>query len=313
VVTAVSGVIGPLPTKPVPCEPVTATLTIQSTLYGTTTTDGTVRTTETRSFSSEFPLLGCALSDIDLGTTKTACIAHPTPRAIDHHEEGQGLVPLVARADDNCESGKRVIDVVLFPSNHLDDGAAIKAKLNADMSPDAPGGKKLDSFTVIESTTEPVFFAFVYIKQVQISYVVDHLLSKHGLSNQWSLLPPPPDASPPSSKRRHPRHVVQQTGRHHNKTAARSSGQEQEQKQEQFYRLNKRTADRGSNWGPSHLSIPPGGTGSSMTGSRKKRAETGSTNTSAMSRSAMGNLFTSSRMASTPPTMPLTASGTLAT
>jgi chitinase len=265
VVTAGGGGLGSLPPKPVPCEPVTATLTIQSTLYGTTTTDGTVRTTETRSFSSEFPLLGCALTDIDLGTTKTACIAQPTPRAIDHGEEGQGLMPLAARADDDCEAGNRIIDAVIYPSNHLDEAAAIgfKAKLTAEMSPNAEGGKKLEGFTVIEST-DPVFVAFVYIKQVKLSYVTDHLLSQHGFGKEWAILDPPTpaDTSPPQSKRSHPRHVViPQTGPGHNKTAARGGGQEQDQdqdqEQEQLHRLSKRMADRGSNWGPSHLSIPP--------------------------------------------------------
>jgi chitinase len=264
VVTAGGGGLGSLPPKPVPCEPVTATLTIQSTLYGTTTTDGTVRTTETRSFSSEFPLLGCALTDIDLDTTKTACIAQPTPRALDHGEEGQGLVPLAARADDDdCEVGNRIIDAVLYPLNHLDEEAAVRfrAKLTAEMSPNAEGGKKLDGFTVIEST-DPVFFAFVYVKQVKLSYVVDHLVSQHGFGEDWAILdpPPPPEASPPKSKRSHPKHVIPQTGPGHNKTAARGGGQGQEQEQgqpEQLHRLSKRMADRGSNWGPSHLSIPP--------------------------------------------------------
>ena len=62
----------------------TATLTIESTSYSTTTTEGTVQTITTHTFSSEFPILGYALTDVTLSTSKTAYTTpKATPRAVD--------------------------------------------------------------------------------------------------------------------------------------------------------------------------------------------------------------------------------------
>jgi chitinase len=248
--TVSGGLIDP-PAKPTDCEPVTATLTIQSTLYGTTTTDGTVRTTETRSFSSEFPLLGCALTDIDLGTTKTACIPKPTPRSVNGQEEE--AQPLAARADDDCDDDPdRLVDVAIFPLDPLDDGTRFKDKLNADSNPESPEDKKFDSFTVIEST-DPIFVAFVFVSQVKRSYLMSDLLLKHGLGGDgWYMEEPPPffkrsqpgdaqgsDDDDIPSDYLQPLHVDDV-----NRTA-------------DFGRLTKRTGDHGVSWAPSHLGVPP--------------------------------------------------------
>ena len=91
--------------KPEPCKTTTATLTIETTSYGTTTTQGTVRTTTTRILSSEFPILGCAVTDTSTATTVTACNAKPTPtfglrrRSVDIASKGAAAVGSPALVD----------------------------------------------------------------------------------------------------------------------------------------------------------------------------------------------------------------------
>ncbi|KAM7195912.1 hypothetical protein V8F20_007277 [Naviculisporaceae sp. PSN 640] len=105
------GQIATEPPEPSACEPTTAMLTIESTSYGTTTTQGTVRTTATRTLSREFPLVGCAVEDVSTATTTQGCDAQPTPRA--------------AAADED--------------------------KLKRDSNPNVFGGRKLERFNVIEA------------------------------------------------------------------------------------------------------------------------------------------------------------------
>jgi len=170
-------VLPPPPATPVPCEPTTATLTIESTSYGTTSTDGTIRTTASATFSREFPILGCALTDATIATTTTACDA-PQRRAAratsaasaagyDQTPEDAGAgVALDVRSTDNELAARAPTfcftfwDVVLYPVNHFDAATDLKKKLSQDIN------VRLAAFEVVEST-DPVFVAFFYLTKAQ--------------------------------------------------------------------------------------------------------------------------------------------------
>jgi hypothetical protein len=143
-----------MPSEPDPCDPVTATLTIESTSYGTTTTQGTVRTTATSTLSQDFPIVGCSVEASSTATTTTGCAASAT---------GPG-------APACSDPPPVIVDSVVFLRDMFADTSALKAKLSADSQPNAQDGKKLDSFNVIEAPALG-FTAFIYLTRVQENYI----------------------------------------------------------------------------------------------------------------------------------------------
>ncbi|KAK3984235.1 hypothetical protein QBC44DRAFT_388980 [Cladorrhinum sp. PSN332] len=265
--TVGAGGFPPEPLAPTPCEPVTATLTIESTSYGTTTTEGTVRTITTRTFSSEFPILGCALTDMAFSTSKTACAApKATPRAVHddtargassregegegeakggHDVAGHGLVPAVAaRApEDDCDEDddSLLIDIALLPRDHHSLNEVLKDVLGI-----AKTKNRLESYTVVGSE-DPVFVAFIYLTNIRTKYFTKMQWDNLELIGRSIVLPAPP---PESARKRSADIMGIDNGNvRNNKTAV---GRHQER-----HALVKRTSDRGGNWGPSHLGVPP--------------------------------------------------------
>ncbi len=191
------GVFPPEPPRPTPCEVMTATLTIQSTSYGTTTTDGTVRTISTRSFSSEFPIMGCALTDTSIETTKTACAARSThllPRAA--FETPRAIEPSQPAGDDMVAEPKRLRPRLLPRQEPSEDGSdcededdptlvyayctltdsndpdrAWRDILTNKMNPSNPAGIMLQNFTVIETTVPQRVVAFVFLTNVRRDFL----------------------------------------------------------------------------------------------------------------------------------------------
>jgi chitinase len=172
------------PPKPTNCETVTATLTIESTSYGTTTTEGTVRTTATSTFSSEFPILGCALTNTAIGTTQTACDVKPTPttlfrRHVDTEvlpetpalvEDGviatQRRTPLTVRGNGNCQQ-ETLVDAYCTLSDATDDGAHWRGVLEDNKNEIDPAMKWFADYTVIEITRPQRIIAFVFFTQIE--------------------------------------------------------------------------------------------------------------------------------------------------
>ncbi|RYO76931.1 hypothetical protein DL762_009601 [Monosporascus cannonballus] len=109
-----------VPPEPNPCERTTTKLTIESTSYGTTTTQGTVRTTTTPTFSREFSMVGCAVKDTSTTSTTTACDA-PTKRAVapiaeDEDSEFAELVIFPNAASYGIENTGMTIPVLQPPN-----------------------------------------------------------------------------------------------------------------------------------------------------------------------------------------------------
>jgi chitinase len=185
--------------KPTPCEVTTATLTIESTSYGTTTTEGTVRTITTRTFSSEFPILGCAITDATVATSVTACSA-PTPlvrrfddaiSAVAAHQDDSGSIandsedrrdaihsstatvlgaPLGIRADgDQCED-PRLVDAFCTAKDRLDEAKAILWKQMIENERNA-NPRKYEEYTVVEISEPFYIVGFVYLTQIRRDYL----------------------------------------------------------------------------------------------------------------------------------------------
>ncbi|KAK4171728.1 hypothetical protein QBC36DRAFT_365448, partial [Triangularia setosa] len=262
------GTVGPLPTpaKPIPCEPVTATITISTTSYLTTTTQGTVRTISSRTLSSEFPILGCALTDATISVSKTACATpRPTPRSIDDGVAGPEVESKLAVRDDDedwgedCDDSEKLIDVVVVPADPLSANSLITAELDLARTENHSGGKKLDSYTVISSDT-PLFVAFIYLKNVKEGYA-KKLRGQFGvrhfsppLAGQAYRIPPPP-FSPPTTPPGRKRHAAATSLVQTNTTQERVANVQRRHQQNQ--RVVKRTTDYGPNYGLAHLGIPP--------------------------------------------------------
>lgn len=185
-----AGEIVSVPPKPGACKPTSAILTIETTLYGTTTTQGTVSTTATRSFSSEFPIVGCAVEDVSISSIVTSCevrVAAPTPRAVagraGDSESGSAVVALdaesegrvVARAGEGC-TPPEIVDAVLFPADHKAMSTLIQARLAWDKN----DGKLVD-FNVIDAPAAG-FTAFIYLTRVRKDYLENELVGKFGVS-----------------------------------------------------------------------------------------------------------------------------------
>jgi hypothetical protein len=139
-------------------------------------------------------MLGCSVEDSTTAATTTACDA-PTPRAVaPAGAVTGGLVELrendlVARAD--CDP-PAVYDVVLYPTDPYADISALRTKLATDSQANAPGGKKMQSYNVIEAPAAG-FTAFIYLTKVQADYVMSDLNGKFGVS-EISPWPPSMDA-----------------------------------------------------------------------------------------------------------------------
>jgi len=167
------GVIPTLPPKPAACEPTTATLTIESTSYGTTSTDGTVRTTASSTLSHEFPIVGCAVEDWSTATTKTACDARATWSPLKNRDpdivsDNDGLERVTARqnsdSDSDCDESE-ILDALVWPASHTGgDKSGFLAKLDA-----AVAAGMLESYNVIEAKSAG-FTAFIYLNKL----VTDH-------------------------------------------------------------------------------------------------------------------------------------------
>jgi hypothetical protein len=156
-----------VPEEPTSCERVTAMLTVESTSYGTSTKDGTVTTTASKTLSNEFPLVGCAAKDTATATTTKACNAQPTARALglSAGEDNENTVDedgerLAARAPP-CEPD--FVDAVFFPYNHYD-VSQLRARLISEQT--AADGPKLESINEIRADRAG-FTAFFYVKNYQ--------------------------------------------------------------------------------------------------------------------------------------------------
>lgn len=132
-------------------------------------------------------MLGCSVEDSTTATTTTACDA-PTPRAVAPARvltdvrrdldflESAPYNHLAPRA--NCNPV--LLDVVMYPANHFGDYSALKTKLRADSQANAPGGRKLDSFNVIEAPSVGLT-AFIYLANVRADYVQNELRGRLGV------------------------------------------------------------------------------------------------------------------------------------
>ncbi|KAK0736577.1 hypothetical protein B0T21DRAFT_411737 [Apiosordaria backusii] len=253
------GLLPVTPPAPNPCKPVTATLTISTTSYGTTTTEGTARTITTRTMSSEFPILGCALTDATVSVSKTACATpRPTPRSIDDEAAGSELGSTLVTRDDgedsgeDCDDSEKLIDVVVVPDNPLSANSLIIDELNLAKTENHEGGKNLEDYTIISSAT-PTFVAFFYLKNVKEGYA-KRLRGQFGLAGQaYRIPPPPPPSTPPTTPPGRKRHIVKSLVQTNTTLESAANVQRRRQKQ----KLVKRTADYGPNYGLAHLGIPP--------------------------------------------------------
>ncbi|KAL2134442.1 hypothetical protein VTI74DRAFT_154 [Chaetomium olivicolor] len=265
------GQLANLPPKPTPCEPTTAMLTIESTSYGTTTTEGTIRTTASRTFSREFPMLGCSVEDSTTAATTTACDA-PTPRAVAPArapmDEGSD-VDLVEPAFDNRLAGRApdcndpaLVDVVMYPENHFGDYSALKAKLSADSHPNSPNGRKLESFNVIEAPAVGLT-AFIYLANVQTDYVLNELNGQFGLSKSVTRLGVP---VPPPGWTSRKRAAVNETADDNDVDDGEATAHQgnveivtyhNDTETANHNKLGKRFASSMKAWAPSQLSVPP--------------------------------------------------------
>jgi len=220
-------------------------LTIESTSYGTTTTQGTVRTTATRTLSREFPIVGCAVEDSAAATTTEARdTQRPRARAVAVHVDvKEGVVEdheahaLAARA---CEDPV-LVDAIVMPTDHYASHAGLKSSLTQESSPNALGGRKMESFHVIEAPAVG-FTAYFYLTKVRKDYLTGQLLGKFGLSAEFMGIPEP--ASPPPGW----------TAKMKRKTSAQGNDTTTVGNPKKF---SKRLADVFSAWTQSHISVPP--------------------------------------------------------
>ncbi|KAK4675336.1 hypothetical protein QC764_0076990 [Podospora pseudoanserina] len=189
------GMLSVTPPAPNPCKPVTATLTISTTSYGTTKTQGTVRTITTRTMSSEFPILGCSLTDATFSVSETACATpQPAPRSLDERAVLDDVPSELKEDDDTAGSETRLklfgrdcdtnmVDVIFIPTDPLSTNIRFRQQLEVSRMEGHVGG-----FTVIEST-DPVFVAFFYVKKVSTAYA-NFLLNQGDDLGVSSVLPP---------------------------------------------------------------------------------------------------------------------------
>ena len=159
------------PAEPESCETVTAMLTIETTSYGTTTTDGTVTTTATRVLSSEFPMLGCALTDTSTATTVTACDARSTPTAV----LGRRADPIITRG--GCEDENTMRDV--FCTLHHPEDPNPDVWLNQLNVDENAQEDHFEEFMPVSIRQPSNFVAFVFFTQVRLGYLEDRLNGQH--------------------------------------------------------------------------------------------------------------------------------------
>lgn len=108
--------------------------------------------------SSEFPILGCALTDLTVSVSKTACASpQPTPRSIGERDD--------TLDDDDCEDDDEWADFALVLNNPL---SKISGALRAELE-DAVSGQELDDWTVI-TIDDPVFTAFIWLYDARKAY-----------------------------------------------------------------------------------------------------------------------------------------------
>ncbi len=188
--------------KPEPCETTTATLTIETTSYGTTTIQGSVSTTTTRILSSEFPILGCAVTDTSTATTVTACNARPTPtfglrrRSVDTvaaRAAGVGSpasvddadvtaarrrIPLTVRADEDSDEDSdegcpppTLFDAFCTPENPRNEAESDEWKDMLGNDQDDPDDYYFEDFKVVEITEPELYIAFVFLTKARIDYL----------------------------------------------------------------------------------------------------------------------------------------------
>ncbi|KAI9150631.1 Chitotriosidase-1 [Paramyrothecium foliicola] len=237
------------PPQPNPCKPTTAKLTIESTSYGTTTTGGTVKTTSTKTFSREFPLVGCEIEDVSTAFTTTAC-ARPTARAVDPLATGtssddqsnaeEAGAELAIRAPNTC--GPKLIDYVVMPENHNTMLDALRQRLQADV------GKRLQGFNEI-SAPSVGFTGFFYLTQVEETYIEDVLMknpSTYKLSEDGYRFSAP---TKPKSWSPSKRSATDDWLEDELSETASLNGTENE--------LEKRLENAYSAWAPSMISVPP--------------------------------------------------------
>jgi chitinase len=164
------------PAEPNPCETVTATLTIETTSYGTTTTGGTVTTTATRILSSEFPMLGCALTDTSTTTKVTACEARPTPASARRRRADEATGPPIIERDD-CDNEDTRHDVYCTLNNPEDESTQVWInQLNMDEHDQTYQFKE---FMPVGIRNPSTYMAFVYFTQVRIGYLEQRLNGQH--------------------------------------------------------------------------------------------------------------------------------------
>ncbi|KAI1854021.1 hypothetical protein JX266_001162 [Neoarthrinium moseri] len=255
-----NGQIASTPPEPEACEPTTATLTIESTSYGTTTTQGTVRTTATKTLSREFPIVGC-VEDNTIATTVTAC-DRPTARAVAPAAGVPAKATGVSAASDLLVGGAAegrdltpragcdppvLVDAVIFLENPTSSANPLRRKLTTDSASSAPGGPKLASFKVIEAPSAGVV-AFFYLEKVQKNYLEESgglKLRNFFLIGSIVIITP---TTPPSSwtpSRSADQESIDQGPS--NETALLPSE----------HGLWKRTEDFLKGWAPSQISVPP--------------------------------------------------------
>jgi chitinase len=244
-----------VPPEPAACEPTTAMLTIESTSYGTTTTQGTVRTTATQTLSREFPLVGCAVEDAATATTTQGCDAQPTPRALAADGAGTALEPieepeqLVARQTTGCNN-PTLIDAVIIPTDHFANQGSLRSRLTQEARPDAFTGRKLESFNVIEAPALG-FTAFIYLTKVREDYLTGQLLGNFGLTADYLRIDAP--VAPPgwTPKKRSAEGDDGQDNNNNNNNNNTIAVRNKPEK------LGKRASDFFAAWTQSHISVPP--------------------------------------------------------
>ncbi|KAK4176845.1 hypothetical protein QBC36DRAFT_378170 [Triangularia setosa] len=232
--------------------PVTATLTISTTSYGTTTTEGTVRTITSRTMSSEFPILGCALTDVTVSVSKTACASsRPTPRSINDDDGSPPASPLTPGADnDDCEDENEKADYVLVLDDPLSDMSEEQLGDNLDQAFD---DYHLEKWSLI-GLDDPLFNAFIYLFDVTKAYAKS-LEGKFGVGSAHKISHPPSDSESPAPDLPSP------GARRRRSTPRRNTNRNNETVGHPHLPSNPKIVRRMTietpNYAMAHLSIPP--------------------------------------------------------
>lgn len=182
-------------------------MTVESTSYGTTTVDGTVRTTKTETLSEGFDIIGCAPTDWSTAVTTTACDTSQAAKAVRSHvpvttTHAEPSVTAEAPAVDardavlfapeppsiearapSCPS-PALFDGVLWPLDAGGDFTSLRAKLNTGKA----NGELFDWAEIRSNTVG--FTGFFYLTKATLQFATELARDKaqYGVSSPLRTL-----------------------------------------------------------------------------------------------------------------------------